>query len=146
MLLSEQIIFHLIPFQMPKHFRQCTFCANNTTVSPEKVIFATTEHILSVLNVHSAHDLYICEDHFSSTDVRAHGTTKRLVEGSIPVHFPKKEAVLLDHCYVSTEPLNLVSNFHFYVHLLLLLKSSLIFNTVNIKIIYVTRHNLNHHK
>ena len=95
---------------MPKHFRQCTFCANNSTISPEKVIFATTEHILSVLNVQTAPNLYICEDHFDPEDVRAHGTTKRLVEGSLPSHFPKKEVVLLDHSYVSTEPLNLVGN------------------------------------
>lgn len=93
---------------MPKHFRQCSFCGHNTTLNPDVVIFGVNEHMTSVLDANSE-NLSICEAHFDPSDVKTHGNTRRLREGSIPVHFPRKEAVLLDHSYVSTGPLNLVS-------------------------------------
>ena len=94
---------------MPKHFRRCDFCTNNTATNPDIVIFCANEHIISVLDVRSDTELFICEAHFNPNDVKAHGTSKRICEGSIPVYFPRKDAVDLEHNYVSTGPLNLVS-------------------------------------
>lgn len=97
--------------EMPKHFRQCNFCTNNTVNKTEVVIFSANEHIRCALNIQSKAELFICEEHFETGDVRTHGNSKRLSEGSLPVHFPRTQAVLLDHSYVKTAPLDLVSKY-----------------------------------
>ena len=58
--------------------------------------------------------MYICEDHFSSSDVKSHGNTKRLRKGAIPKHFPLQDVVLWDHYYLGTAPLNLVCTIFVY--------------------------------
>ena len=94
---------------MPKHFRQCGFCTNNTVNNVDVVIFSANEHIICALNIQTTAEVFICEEHFQTEDVRNHGNTKRLCEGSLPVHFPRTQSVLLDHSYVKTAPLDLVS-------------------------------------
>ena len=94
---------------MPKHSRQCNFCTNTTTSNPGILIFSANEHLKSLLNVKTGLDTYICEEHFELSDIKPHGTTKRLCDGAVPVFFPRKQALLKDHDYVRTAPLDLVS-------------------------------------
>ena len=98
--------------EMPKHFRQCNFCTNNTVNKADVVIFSVNEHMRCALNIQAKAEVYICEDHFETEDVRTHGSSKRLNEGSLPVHFPRTQSVLLDHSYVKTAPLDLVSKYY----------------------------------
>ena len=94
---------------MPKHYRSCNFCTHNTTANPDLVIFNVSEELIKVLNVQSDTEIFICESHFNESDLKDHGNSKRLREGAIPVHFPRRDALNLDHNYVSTWPLDLVS-------------------------------------
>ena len=94
---------------MPKHYRQCGMCTNNSTNAPDVVIFRANAHIVSALNLQAGVELLICEKHFNDEDVKIHGKSKRLGENCLPVNFPMKESVMLDHCYVTTSPLVFVS-------------------------------------
>ena len=46
--------------------------------------------------------------HFDEKDFKNHGGQKRLHHGALPLNFPKKDAILLDHSYFSTTALDLV--------------------------------------
>ena len=94
---------------MAPHFRQCHFCSNSSTKSPNVVIFTANEKLKKVLNVSPINVKLICEEHFLPEDVKTHGDTKRLVDGATPKFFPREKAVAMDHDYVLTAPLDLVS-------------------------------------
>ena len=96
--------------EMPKQFRQCNFCTKNSVTDPELVIFRANENLKSAINIPSETLSYICEEHFDVSDVKPHGNTKRLREGAVPFIFPRQEAVLKDHDYLKTTPLDLVRN------------------------------------
>ena len=93
---------------MPKHFRKCNFCTNDSTSNPTIVIFSASDNLKNVLNVSQESDCFICEEHFQPSDLKPHGVTKRLRDGAHPEFFPRQDAVLLDHAYVQTGPLELV--------------------------------------
>ena len=95
---------------MPKQFRQCNFCTKTSVSNPEVVIFHANDNLKSAINIPSETVIYICEEHFEVSDVKLHGNTKRLCDGAVPVFFPREEAVLKDHDYLKTTPLDLVSN------------------------------------
>ena len=95
---------------MPKQFRQCNFCTKNSVTNPEVVIFCANDNLKSAINVPSETVIYICEEHFELSDVKLHSNTKRLRDGAVPVFFPREEALLKDHDYLKTTPLDLVSN------------------------------------
>ena len=61
------------------------------------------------MNFPTENVMYICEDHFEPHNVKPHADTKRLLDGAVPVFFPRQDAVTMDHNYVLTAPLNLVS-------------------------------------
>ena len=71
---------------MPKSFRQCGYCANNSFKNPDVVIFEANETLKSCLNIPSNQALFICETHFGEDDIRPHGTSKRLREGAFPLY------------------------------------------------------------
>ena len=73
---------------MAPHFRQCHFCSNSSTESPNVVIFTANEKLKKVLNVSPISVKLICEEHFLPEDVKTHGDTKRLVDGATPKFFP----------------------------------------------------------
>ena len=74
------------------------------------MLFTVSEHIKWVLKLPPSNSLcYICELHFSPDDIREHGPSKRLREDAVPVHFPRNESLSMDHNYVLTSPLELVS-------------------------------------
>ena len=87
---------------MPKHYRECNLCNNNTINKPELVVFSASDEMLCALHIQPGIDFFLCEEHFSISDIKAHGNTKRLIEGALPLNFPKREAVLLDHSYGTT--------------------------------------------
>ena len=93
---------------MPKQFRQCNFCTSSSVSNPDVTIFTANDDIKYALNVPRDIISYICEEHFDPSDVKIHGNSKRLCDGAVPVNFPRQEAVLLDHNYVQTTPLDLV--------------------------------------
>ena len=92
---------------MPKHFRQCNFCTQNSTKSPNLVIFKANENLKSLVSFNTENEMFICEDHFNQDDLKTHGETKRLVDGAVPVFLPRQESVTMDHNYVATAPLNM---------------------------------------
>ena len=89
--------------EMPRHYRQCHFCTNNTSSNPELVFFSANEHILRALKINCVVQLYICEEHFSANDVNIVGNSKRLRQGCLPVNFSTRQASLLDHSYVNVD-------------------------------------------
>ena len=93
---------------MPRAFRQCSFCGNNTTLNPGVVFFTVTDHIKQVINFAPVGVSFICEQHFDPQDVKLHGTSKRLRDNALPIYFPRLKSVSKDHDYVNTAPLNLV--------------------------------------
>ena len=101
---------------MPKAYRQCDFCTRNSVKNPDILIFLVNENLKTSMNIYSDKNFYICETHFKEEDLRPHGTTKRLREGSLPVNLPNQAAVSLDHPYVLTTQL-LVVCCHTRLHL-----------------------------
>jgi hypothetical protein len=100
---------------MPRAFRECSFCSNNSNLNPGVLFFTVTEHIRVVLNFAPAVPSFICEHHFEQEDLKLHGTSKRLRENALPIYFPRQKSVSIDHSYVLTAPLNLVSIIVFYL-------------------------------
>ena len=94
---------------MAPHQRQCNFCDNNTRNTPNVVVFTANADLKRQLNLSSEGQIFICEEHFWNEDLKKHGDSKRLVEGAVPVFFPREEARIMDHMYVKTAPLDLVS-------------------------------------
>lgn len=94
---------------MPRAFRQCSFCSNNSNLSPSTLYFTVTDHIRTVLNFAPPTASFICEDHFQKEDIKVHGQSKRLRDNALPVYFPRQTSVDMDHNYVRTAPLDLVS-------------------------------------
>jgi len=92
---------------MPRQFRQCNFCSNNSTQNPTATIFTVNDHIRSSLGLAQTSPSFVCEDHFDIEDIKEHGQVKRLRECAIPVHFPRLHSVSQDHNYVLTAPLDL---------------------------------------
>ena len=90
---------------MPRHYRQCHLCSNNTSNKSGLVFFRANEHILLALKIDSAAQLYICEEHFHASDVKIVGNSKRLRQGCLPINFSLREVSLLDHGYVNTSQL-----------------------------------------
>ena len=52
---------------MPKTYKKCSLCPNNSYVNPAVVIFTLNN------------DRFVCEEHFREEDIRPHGVSKRLV-------------------------------------------------------------------
>ena len=96
---------------MPRAFRQCRFCSNNTNLNPGILHFTVTDHIKSCLNITFPSACFICEEHFEIEDFKVHGDSRRLKDTAVPVHFPRRKSVSHDHNYILTGPLNLVSSF-----------------------------------
>ena len=95
---------------MPPAFRQCSFCIINSINNPNVVLFTVSDHIQRNLNMPPSDSIsFICEQHFPPNDLKQHGTSKRLREGAVPTYFPRKEALSMDHNYILTSPLQLVS-------------------------------------
>ena len=94
---------------MPKSFRQCEYCANNSYKNPEIVIFLANENLKYSMNIQSDKAVYICQTHFHEDDIRVHGTSKRLIDGAIPLSLPSQSAVNLDHPYLLTTQLDMTS-------------------------------------
>ena len=91
---------------MPKAFRECSFCTNNSHVNLGVLFFTVTDHIKTVLNFAPPNISYICEQHFDLYDVKTHGPSKRLRDGAVPVHFPRQVSMSKDHDYEAA-PLDL---------------------------------------
>ena len=87
----------------------CLLCPNSSNRAPDISFFHATDQIKQSLNLPNTKDMFICELHFDKNDIKSHGDQKRLNSGAIPINFPKREALFLDHSYFSTAPLNLVS-------------------------------------
>ena len=96
---------------MPKHFRQCSFCPQNSTTAPDIAMFLANNDLKQDMDIFSESAFFICENHFKDTDLKPHGNTKRLREGAVPVTLPNQEAVRLDHDYVLTTHLDLVISY-----------------------------------
>ena len=92
---------------MPKHYRQCNFCTQNSSKSPNLVIFKANENLKSLVSFNTDNEMFICEDHFKEDDLKPHGETKRLLDGAVPVFLPRQESVTMDHNYVATAPLDM---------------------------------------
>ena len=88
---------------MTRHFRECNFCANNTNNKPDVVIFGASEQITRALSIQPGIEIFICEQHFDTSDIKTNGTSKRLVSGALPINFPRKESVFMDHSYVQVQ-------------------------------------------
>ena len=103
-------IINCLTFQttMPKHFRKCDFCTNGLISNPTVVFFSTSDNLKRVLNIPQESACLICEEHFQPSNLKSHGSTKRLRDGAHPEFFPRQDAVMLDHAYVQTGPLDLV--------------------------------------
>ena len=96
--------------EMAPAFRQCSFCNINSCNSPSVVLFTVSEHIQRTLNLPPAASAsFICEQHFPPNDLKDHGSSKRLRDCAVPVYFPRNEALSMDHNYILTSPLELVS-------------------------------------
>ena len=87
----------------------CFLCPNSSKRIPDVSFFHATDHIKRSLDLPNIKDMFICEMHFDKKDIKSHGGQKRLNKDAIPISFPKKEALLLDHSYFSRAPLDLVS-------------------------------------
>ena len=96
---------------MPKHFRKCNFCPQNSITHPDIVIFLANNDLKQDMNISTDGLFYICESHFQASDLKPHGTTKRLRDGAVPLTLPNQEAVRLDHDYVLTTQLDMVKYF-----------------------------------
>ena len=94
--------------KMPKHFRQCHYCPNNSFKNDNIVIFSASENLKTLLNVLAETVMYICEEHFNPHDVKPHGDSKRLLDSAVPMFLPRQAAVTMDHNYVLTTPLDMV--------------------------------------
>ena len=86
---------------MPKAYRECSFCSNNSVKSPQTVFFSVTNHIRSHLDFNQPGACYICKDHFTDEDFKVHGSSKRLKTFAIPHYFPRQTAVT-EHSYHRT--------------------------------------------
>ena len=53
---------------MPKAFRKCSLCPNNSYVNEDIVIFTVNN------------DRFVCEEHYRTEDIRLHGISKRFVD------------------------------------------------------------------
>ena len=89
--------------------KPCFLCPNSSNKIRDISFFLATDHIRRSLNLPNIKDMFICEMHFDKKDIKSHGGQKRLNKDAIPISFPKKEALLLDHSYFSRAPLDLVS-------------------------------------
>ena len=93
---------------MPRQFRQCMYCTNNSINNPAVVIFTAHDDMKKSLN-HPLHIvLRICEDHFDTGDIKLHGQSKRLIHGALPKSYPRRDSVAFDHRYLPTKPFCLV--------------------------------------
>ena len=88
--------------------RQCSFCDNNVIRNPEVALFGITEFMRRALKPSYLKTDFICAEHFQSKDIIAHGYSKRLRRGAVPVHFPRLNAVVHDHAYFPIAKLDLV--------------------------------------
>ena len=98
---------------MAPHHRQCYFCGNNTRSAPNIVVFTANDNMKKHLKLSQPQQgqIYICEVHFWNEDLKKHGDSKRLVEGAVPVFFPREEARNTDHMYVLTAPMDMVKHY-----------------------------------
>ena len=87
--------------RMPKHFRQCNLCSNNTWNKPELVFFTANKESVRALHLKAEIKYFFCEEHFLDSDIKIHGHTKRLVEGSVPVNISLRGTVSQEPCYGS---------------------------------------------
>ena len=95
---------------MTKHYRKCGLCSLDTNTDPNLVIFTASDLIKQSLNQPLGVPLMICEKHFDDSDMRAHGTSKRLKAGAVPIILRDEISVTQEHNYFPspTCPLQLV--------------------------------------
>ena len=91
-----------------KSHKVCFLCSNSSNKSPDISFFRASDQIVKTLGIHSTKEIFICELHFDAKDIKSHGVQRRLNHGAVPINFPKREALFLDHSYFSTAPLDLV--------------------------------------
>ena len=91
---------------MPKAFRECSFCTNNSHANLGVLFFTVTDHMRTVLNFVPPNVSFICEQHFNLEDLKNHGPSKRLRDFAVPIHFPRQVSVSKDHDY-GAAPLDL---------------------------------------
>ena len=92
-----------------KSHKVCSLCSSSSNRNPDVSFFCASDQIVKTVGFPNIKDIFICELHFDEKDVKSHGGKKRLNHGAVPINFPKREAVLLDHSYFSTAPLDLVN-------------------------------------
>ena len=83
---------------MPRAFRSCNFCSNNSRENPGVSFFSLSDRMIKSLKLSRITSNYICETHFTPDDIIPHSQGRRLRFNALPIFFPRED-YLQDHDY-----------------------------------------------